>query len=336
MSDRIITPVIAVGLALLVWLYMRSRNQEVLDNYPVPVELQVASTQAEHYDLVVNGPGHIPVSFTGPYSRIRELRGLLQRGAVRIQRTVSVPEERLADARYIDVIRLDAAEVPVLPGVQAVIAENQNRIPILLRRLIEKRLPVRLSLTAEDRVERAVVEPNVVLVRGPKEVLEREDYVATELYPVPPQPATEPLVMEKPDRIRLVQELEGTPIRVTPPLVSVRLTLKPRQRIHELTDVPVHFLCPANFPYRPQFTSERAGKVTLRVLGPAIEERPTVAAYLDLTARKFGSGLHAEEPVRVQLPAGFELAQEPPRVASFQLVPLEDLSKSAGAALSPR
>ena len=109
----------------------------------------------------------------------------------------------------------------------------------------------------------------------------------------------------------------------------MRFTLKPRQKVHELVDVPVTFLCPANFPYRPLFNSDREARISLKVQGPASEERPTVVAYVDLTTRKFGAGLHAEEPIRVQLPPGFQLAQEAPRLAAFKLVSLDAGGKPA-------
>ena len=36
MFDRLLSALVATGLALLVWLYARSRDQEILDNVPVP------------------------------------------------------------------------------------------------------------------------------------------------------------------------------------------------------------------------------------------------------------------------------------------------------------
>ena len=55
-------------------------NTETLDNVPVPVQIALEPGLEENYDLEVNGPSHVPVSFQGPRSRIRELRELLQRG----------------------------------------------------------------------------------------------------------------------------------------------------------------------------------------------------------------------------------------------------------------
>jgi len=122
--------------------------------------------------------------------------------------------------------------------------------------------------------------------------------------------------------VALVDDLEGRPIRANPCSVKVKVTLRPRQRVYELIDVPVQFLCPPNLPYRPRWDDERAGKVTVRLLGPAGEEQPTVVAFVDLTGRKFEPGLYADEPLRLQLPKDFQLAQAPPRSATFRLAPL--------------
>jgi hypothetical protein len=336
MLDRVTTALIAVGLAFLVWMYTRSRDEEVLDNYQVPVEVQVAPAQEELYELEISGPGQVPVSFSGPPSRIRELRTMLQHGDIRIQRTVSVPDDHLDDARYPDVLRLDATEVALPPGVRAVIPENQSRLHVSLRRLVEKRLPVKLVHTGADRVENVTLEPATVLVRGPKELLERQESFPTQLFTVPIQgEGSQPQVVDRPEQVPLTTEVAGRTVRVSPVEVSVRYTLKPRQRTRELMDIAVHFLCPTNFPYRPEFTSDRLGKITLRVQGPASEERPAVSAFVDLTSRKFGPGLHAEEPIQVQLPPGFELAQEPPRLSSFRLIPLDLAAKPADVPFPP-
>lgn len=324
MTDRLLTPLIAVGLAFLVWMYTRSRDVEIMDNVEIPVEVGIAPAQADLFELDVQGPTQVPVSFTGLPSRMRELRQMLQRGNLRLQRIITVPEEHLADSRFTEAIRLDPASLTLPPGVRAVIPENRGRIHVVLRRLIERRLPVRLETTAGDRLENVVLEPSEVLVKGPKEVLQNAEYVPTQFYTPAARPgATEPFVQDTPTILPLVRELAGRPIRTTPGEVALRYTLRPKQRIYEIANVPVGFLCPARFPYRAEFTSDREGRVTLRLQGPAGQERPTVIAFVDLTRREFGPGLHAEEPIQVQLPPGFQLAQETPRLPAFRLVAVE-------------
>ena len=104
------------------------------------------------------------------------------------------------------------------------------------------------------------------------------------------------------------------------PLPRAYLTLLPRQQTYELVDVPVQFLCPPNFPLRPLFREERAGKITVCVLGPAEEEPPAVSAFIDLGGRTWEPGPH-EEPVQLYLPKDFQVAPGGLRRVTFQLVP---------------
>ena len=86
MIDRLLSALVAVTLAMLIWLYARSRDQEVLDHVPIPVEVTLGSGQSEQYDLEVVNPAAVLATFTGPPARIRELRGLLQRDRLRVPR----------------------------------------------------------------------------------------------------------------------------------------------------------------------------------------------------------------------------------------------------------
>jgi hypothetical protein len=56
-----------------------------------------------------------------------------------------------------------------------------------------------------------------------------------------------------------------------------------------------------------------------RVTGPAGAEPPPVVAYIDLTRGRFKPGLYAKGPVCLQLPRDFQLVQDPPPSADFQL-----------------
>ncbi|HEY1377551.1 MAG TPA: hypothetical protein VGF55_12195, partial [Gemmataceae bacterium] len=127
----------------------------------------------------------------------------------------------------------------------------------------------------------------------------------------------------------LVTEIEGKPIQTTPTTVAVRMTLRPVRKVYEV-QVPVHFLCPANYALRPQWmrADDRDSRITLKVIGPPVAELPRIAAYVDLTKPAFQAErdvtqvLYADEPVRVQLPPDFSLAQDPPPASAFLLVPL--------------
>src|SRR5206468_3237779 len=91
---------VALCMAFLIWLYTHSRGEVTLDNVLIPVTLQPAQSQQEHYELDIQGPRQVTASFSGPSSRIRELRRMLQRGQVKAVLPCSVPEERLKDGRF--------------------------------------------------------------------------------------------------------------------------------------------------------------------------------------------------------------------------------------------
>jgi hypothetical protein len=117
-------------------------------------------------------------------------------------------------------------------------------------------------------------------------------------------------------------------VKSDPEMVKVRVAAK--RKTYELTDVPIHFLTPTAFPFRPRLTGAHAGSVTLRIIGPVQEEPPQPHVFIDLTGKAF-SGLASlkmpkplafEEPVQMHLPRGFQLEEGPSRPIAFELVPL--------------
>jgi hypothetical protein len=317
MLDRILSALVALSLAFLVWLYARSRDQEVLDNVPVPVQITLARPQADQYSLEVPDPCQVPVSFSGPPSRIKELRGLLQRGELHVNVALTVPEDHQRESHYLDTVRVEAADVHAPPGVSAMLVEGRNRVPVTLHHLVERRLPVRFDYEGEDHIAHVSVEPATVTVRGPEEVLDRTRAVPTQPYLLPNRegPAAADTINAGP--VALVQELDGRPIRVTPATVNVQLALQPAKKVYEV-DLPVQFLCPANFALRPRFDED--ARISVTVEGPAGDDPPPVMAFIDLTRHKFDAGLH-QEPVRVQLPKDSQLLQNAPRQLWFRLDP---------------
>jgi hypothetical protein len=298
----------------------------MLDSVPIPVHIALTPRQADHYDVELTGPPEVHLSFTGPPSRIRELRGQLQRGELCVEKTLSVPDDRQEESQYHDTIRVDADEVHPPAGVVPSVVEGKNRLSVTLRRLVERRLPVRYEHPLDDRVTNVVIEPTTVLVRGPQDILDRARSIPTQAYPLPTRldAATGQEVISVP-AVPLAQDLDGRPVKTTPAAVAVRFTLQPQQKVFEV-EAPIQFLCPANFGLRPLFGDERAGKITLRLRGPAAEESPAVVAYVDLGGRKWEPGLF-EEPLRLQLPKDFQLAQSPPRLVAFQLAPADQPAK---------
>src|SRR5437764_14214627 len=129
MFDRLTSAAVSVVLAFLVWLYARSRDQEVMDNVPVPVRVQLPPGDAGQFLLEVAGNGSVPASFTGPPSRMRELRESLRRGELGVSVTLAVPADWRGESRIHDSVRVGAAELHPPPRVRAAVVEGQNRVP---------------------------------------------------------------------------------------------------------------------------------------------------------------------------------------------------------------
>jgi hypothetical protein len=334
MFDRLISFLVALSLAFLVWLYMRSRDQETFDNVEVPVTIELAASQKDAYEVEIKVPSKVALSFTGPQSRIREVRTLVQRDELHIKRTLAVPLERLDESRYSDTVVIEAGEIHPPPGVTCQMHEGRNRIPVIVNRLIEQRLPVRFQIAGDATISQWTAEPASALVRGPQEILEKMTGIPTVPYVLPARAASlarsESLSLPF---VPLLQEFNGKSIRVSPGGVGVKLTVQPQQKIYELSDVPVQFLCPPNFALRAMFSDERAGKISLRLQGPYGEELPAVTAYVDLGGRKWEPGLY-DERVKLQLSKDVKLLGAEPKVA-FQLYPADGAIKTTGVVRGP-
>jgi hypothetical protein len=333
LSDHMLSLLVATGLALLVWLYARSRDQEILDNVTLPVQISLPANQGDHYSLETTGVSQVVASFSGSPARIRELRGILQRNELSVSVVVTVPDERLTEGRYSDTVVVEAGDVHAPPGVTVLIADGRNRIPVTLHRLIARLLPVRLDYVGDNPAAAATAEidPPTVMVRGPQELVERAAAVIkTTPTDLPVRPANALPFTPAVGRVNLLPELEGRSVHVEPSKVTVRVRASSR-KVYELPEVPVHFLCPANFVLRPEYTGERAGRISLRIQGPVLEEAPKVFAFVDLTRGAYSTGLN-HEPLQLQLPKDFQLMDEVPRVFGFLLERAEFIPKGLGQA----
>ena len=332
MLDRILSVFVAVGLALLLWLYARSRDQEILDSVAVPVQLSLSGGQADQYNLETHGDGRIMVSFSGPPARIRELRGLIQRSELHVELNYVVPEDRLAEGRYSDTIFVEASDIHVPFGITPLLVEGRNRIPITIHRLVERRLPVRFEYDHDESgAGRVIVEPATVLVRGPQEVLDRTKFISTQLASLPARPINAPPWAAAVGKVAMVEELENRPVRVIPNRVTVRAESR---QLYEMNDVPIHFLCPPGFLLRPQLYDKNSSRMNLKIWGPVQVEKPQVYAFVDLTRGRFTSGVN-HEPLQLLLPKDCMLEQEPVRVVTFQLDPADFVPRDFGGVSGP-
>jgi hypothetical protein len=299
----------------------------------VPVHVSLAPHQADQYELELKGPSQVVLSFSGPPLRIRELQGMVQRKELHVAKTITVPDGRLTLSRYSEAVVVEASDLNAPLGVTPLINEGRNSIPFTLHRLVERRMPVVFDNLSEQPAGPIILDPATVLVRGPLEVLDRVQAIRTKPSELPARSMHGKADVAVIGRVSMVEEIEGRPVRVTPAQVMVRVPGQPR-KYYDLPEVAVQFLCPANFHLRPKFIDERAGKVSLRLLGPMQDEPPRVFAFIDLSKGKFVSGLN-HEPLQLQLPKDFQLAQEAPRVVAFELLPGDVMLEGLGMPVPP-
>jgi hypothetical protein len=317
LRNALLEALIAMCLAFLVWLYIHSRAQQTLEHVQIPIVVQLAAHQRDQYALEIPGNPRVTASFVGPASRIRELRQDLQQARIKVIMDYVVGGGRENDAAFSDSVRVDAAQLPAPPGVTAELDEESRLITFTVQRLVERTLPVKLDYTGDARVTQIKLEPSTVQVRGPKNLLDRAEMLATlpHAFTALPDDIADPFVK---GQISMTTELEGRPVQVTPAQIAFRCKVAPRKKIYELHDVPVHLLCPTQFPWRPRFTDDRYSKTTLRLIGPTSDETPPVLAYVDLTKGTFGRGRNLE-PLRLQLPKDFQLMDNTPALVVFEL-----------------
>jgi hypothetical protein len=312
---------VSVCLASLVWLYIHNRASNSIDHAAVPVLVQLAANQRDQFVLEMPESRTVMVSFSGPYSRIREIRRKLQRGLLKANLTLTVPEEKRTEAMFCETLHVDEDALAVPVGVKIEIAEES--IPVTVHRLTERTLPVKLECTGDALVSQIKIEPANVLVRGPKAVLDRASFLPTQPFAVQVSAETQTAAgTNVRDQVALVTELDGRPIQANPVSVQFRCRAVPKQKIYELVSVPIHFLCPKESPWKPRFASDKESTVTLKLIGPATEQMPPVLAFVDLTSGNLARGRNLE-PLRLQLPKDFQLVQPATALVSFYLDEIE-------------
>jgi hypothetical protein len=188
MFDRLLSVVVAMSLALLVWLYASSRDQEPLNNITVGVQVMLAPRQSEQYELELTDPPQVTASFRGPPARMRELQGMLQRKELHVVKTITVPDERLKESGYRDAVIVEPTDLNAPLGVTTILAEGHNKVEFKLHRLVERRLPVVFVNVREGPTGPIFIEPPTVLVRGPREVLDRVQSIKTKPSELPSRP----------------------------------------------------------------------------------------------------------------------------------------------------
>ena len=322
---------VATCLATTIWLYMHGRAHQTLDHVQVPIVVQLTPTQRDLFDLELPPAPKATVSFTGPGIRMRELRKKLYRGQLQATIAYVISEDRSKESTFADVVHMEEAVLNVPPGILVEWFDPNLTLPVTVHRLTERSLPVKLEYTGDVRVSGIKLEPSMVLVRGPKSVLDRAQSISTLPFEFT-TPTDEEAKDANKESVGLVGELGGRPIQVTPTQVDFRAKVQSRKRVREVVDVPIRFAIPDRYPWQPRFEGN-AGKLNLRVIGPTGDESPRIRAYVDLDQPAYVLGRN-DGPVRIELPKDFELVEHRTPMATFYLDergPTQDAAKPTPA-----
>ena len=138
---------VSVCLASLVWVYIHNRVRNSIDSVAVPVQVQLAADQRDQFVLEISESRTVLASFTGPHALIRDIRRKLQRGLLKANLTLTVPEEKRGEAMFSEMLHVDEDAIAVSVGVKVEIVEEN--IPITVHRLTERTLPVKLESTGD-------------------------------------------------------------------------------------------------------------------------------------------------------------------------------------------
>jgi len=238
----------------------------------------------------------------------------------------TVPEDKQKESTYCDVANIEGAKLSVPPGIMVEWNDTNPSVPVTVHRLVERTLPVKLDFTGVVRVSQIKLEPATVSVRGPKVVLDRAQAISTLPFELSAPGGDEPKETHAHEGVALATELDGRAVQVTPSQVQFKCKVMPRKKVYEIAELPIRFAMPDQFPWHARF-GEQGGKLSLRVIGPAGENGPTVRAYIDLAQEAFGRGRNVG-PVRIELPKDFELVDRHTLMAAFYLDDREPLGHS--------
>lgn len=318
---------VAWCLAFIVWMYMHSRAHQSVEHVQIPLAVQLHPSQRDYFMIELPNVPKATVTFSGPSSRMRELKKKLYHGQIQATVQYTVPEDKQKESTFSDVSNFEGAKLSVPPGIMIEWHDANLSIPVIVHRLIERTLPVKLDFTGDVRISNVKIEPATVTVRGPKVVLDRAQAISTLPFELSVPAEEDPKETQAREGVDLASELDGRAVQVTPSQVHLKCKVMPRKKIFEVTDLPIRFAIPDRYPWQARF-AESGGKISLRIIGPAGEEVPRVRAYIDLAQEVFGRGRNVS-PVRLELPKDFELVERRTPMAAFYLDDPEPIEHNA-------
>lgn len=290
---KIISLLLAVGF----WFYVVG-EESIEITKTIPLEIQPPN---EKLSVVKSSTSFLEVTFQSP----RHLFSALSSGSISVRHKIEGVQKA---GDYSFHVGLGDFSLPA-PEIR-VVKIFPSFVTVSLDEVIVKKLLVQVELVGEPaygyRVDQEMIEldPNAVLVEGPKAVLEKMDTIKTE----PVQLVGRVRSFRRTVRIRQVSEIKVVGDGIT----EVQIPIKPEFSEKELSETRVRAL---GVPSVDTYARLLTDRVTVLLKGPlALLDKLTPAdlfAYAEVEGLK--EGVH-EVPVKLILPADITLKDESPHI----------------------
>jgi len=297
------TGFMALILAVILWGFAYVENrQEVKVTFRIelvpPVGYQI-SPAAQNVELVISGPRRLVETFRGD---LRPIRKQVNRTDVEQAGSVVItPEDVNADRR----LRISPMPLRI--------------VPVTISQEVEKALRVKFKTSGSPapgyvfRPERSFVVPSTVLVKGPKELLEKPDaviYTNTIEFAGDYPPAPNALIAWP---ASIQQTVDGKPVTVDTSRATVYIAFEEQVASRTFPDVPVGLLLPQGYAYKVSVSRTPAVKVTVEGPQQMLEtlQSPSITVFAEVDASHTPRNLPYPRKLSVRLPAGLTGKADP-------------------------
>src|SRR3989338_4774748 len=297
-TENLASKLISLLLAIGFWFYVVG-EESIEITKTIPLEVR---TPSEKISLVKSSTSFLEATFKMP----RHLLSVISSEDIKANHDVA-SVQKAGDYTF-NVSEKDFS----LPSPEIRVTKIfPSSVTVTLDEVIVKKLPIRVDLVGEPaygyRVDQGAVEldPNAVLVEGPKAILEKMDAVETE----PIQLVGRVRAFRRKVAIRKVAEVKVVGEGVSDVQIPVHAEFAEK----ELTDVPVK---PLGIPWEGHYVKLGIERLSLVLKGPRVILDPLelkdILAYVDVEGLK--SGAH-EVPLQLILPPDLSLRDEAPLVS---------------------
>jgi len=274
--NHLVAKLMALALALVLWLYAYNGSLARDKSFSVPVQVK----SEEGWSLGEVRPRRIEVQLNCPRRFEARVEQALRTATIEC---AASPENQKSDKQTVSV-SLEPSNLRLAPAIRNLISSlrfKPAKLEVQLTREISRALEVRLKLSeppAGYEVSDSIRTPQKVRVRGPKDVVSRAKFIETEEINI----SVPPLPYEKVCRHEgvaalvthvLVAEVEQAITLESNSRVGYHVVLTQKLASKDFSDIPIHLHVPPDYPFVAQLEEEVGGenqwRTTVTVSGRA-------------------------------------------------------------------